>query len=235
LCCQAEPGVGSPLLAGGQRIAAFRKSIWTVSMTDDATELSDVAEMDSPDEAPEPTPKTAARLHRVSGMRLAGMTQYEIASKLGISQTSVCRDLQEIGAAWVKGGLVGVPAVRAVEVARMERLIAMAMIGYQRSIQDKQRTKTVKGSRKGDRTETMTEGQAGNPGFLRVIKECSERIAALLGADAPKTHEVSGPDGGPMTFIGLLAAAAKLPAPAPETDPEILELERLMGAPEPAA
>lgn len=185
---------------------------------------------DSPsDEAPA---KTGLRLQRVASLRLSGMSQYEIAAKIGVSQRTVGRDLAEIGAAWLKGALVGVDAVRAVEVARMERLIAMAVAGYQRSVQDKQRTKRVTGSRKGDRTETTTEGQAGNPGFLRVIKECSERIAALLGADAPKVHEVSGPDGGPMTFIGLLAAAAKLPAPPPpETDPEILELERLMNLP----
>lgn len=204
-------------------------------MSDDATELTALPETDSPGlaEGPtEPEPKTAARLHKVAAMRLAGMTQYEIAAKLGISQTSVWRDLHEISQAWIRGGLVGVDAVRAVEVARMERLIALAMSGYQRSTQDKQRTKQIDGGRKGGRTETTTEGQAGNPGFLRVIKECSERIAALLGADAPKVHEVSGPDGGPMTFMALLSAAAKLPAaPPPETDPEILELERLIALP----
>jgi hypothetical protein len=162
--------------------------------------------------------KSPARLERVSGLYLSGLTQREIGAKLGVSAATVNRDIGELLAGWRRdAATMDLGQLRGAEVARMLRVISLATAGFQRSLNDRERTTTRTSRKHGTTTETLREGQSGNPSYLRVIKEASERIAKLTGLDVPLKLEHAGPDGGPIPLVALLARACEIPSPEPAT------------------
>lgn len=118
------------------------------------------------------TPREIAdRRLKVSRLRLSGVrNQVKIAEQLGVSHDTISRDFDWLDKLWAQEYLENVAREKALDLARLDRLIEGA----------------------------WEQASTGSVPHVRVINELLARRAALLGADAPVKREVSGPDGGPI-------------------------------------
>jgi len=162
----------------------------------------------------------ARRSAKVAEHYLAGLTQEEIAAKLGVGKATVSRDLKRIHARWQEIAIDAREEWVRKELARLLIVEREAWRGWKRSLKDRQ-VRTTKQTESGTEETEKVEGQAGDPTFLARVLDCIRRRADLLGLDAPTRSELSGPGGSPITL-----AAGQL------TDDE---LERIAGGGGPGA
>lgn len=153
---------------------------------------------------------TLKRRHRVAEMYLAGRTQWDIATECGIVQGTVSKDLAALRAMWRERCAADYSAKVDEEVARINRLEAIASAAWERSCKDEEslhaettsgRAAAVAGvvTRFPDVTKQSktVRGQAGDPRFLDRIAWCIETRLKLIGA-LKQVHEHSGKDGTPI-------------------------------------
>ena len=141
------------------------------------------------------------RRNRVASMYLRRFTQAEIARKLGVVVSTVCKDLKAIHKEWAAGRIGDRSAWIERELAAIDRLERTYTRAWVRSCKDETpRTAKTVNTPDGVRTEASKreEGQAGDPRFLEGVRWCINRRIELLGLDAPKKMEHSGPDGAPI-------------------------------------
>jgi len=141
----------------------------------------------------------------IGRLYLQGMTQGEIAEELGISQSTVSRDLKAIQKTWIHDAARDIGERKAQELAKIDTLELTYWEAWKRSQENAEvETTKMQGSNaKGaapDRVEKQkrVEGQVGDPGFLQGVQWCIERRCLIIGIDAPKKNEVTGAGGGPM-------------------------------------
>lgn len=138
-----------------------------------------------------------ARREQVASMYLRGMSQQAIADNLGCGQATVSRDLTAIQADWHQSALIDIDEAKSRELARIDQLERTYWIEYELSREDRESTMT-KAVQAGDATARKeatkrTEQRLGDPRYLSGIQWCIERRCAILGIDAPKKQEHSGP------------------------------------------
>ena len=108
--------------------------------------------------------KAAQRRSQVASLYHAGQTQQEIADRLGVSQKTVSDDLARLRAAW------NAQATATIGVW-VERELAFALA---------------------QRTSTLAEWQATHDSrLMAVVVRWTERLAKLLGLDAPDKIEIN--------------------------------------------
>lgn len=123
------------------------------------------------------TPEREARLVSVARMYCRGVSQRRMADTLEVSKKQIQNDVAELLRRW---GKEQQESVRVKAIAKLEHLEDTLWIAWEESQKD--RTKTKKASRSGDRgrsnsEETQTERRDPNPAFTdQIIK-----VRALLG------------------------------------------------------
>lgn len=123
------------------------------------------------------SPETASRYREVLELRCAGLSFDEIAKRTGYAGRQGAQ--QAYNAALKRWGVESVEQQRIVQSERLDRIF----------------------------TQAYLEARNGN---LQAIDRClkiEKRRAELWGLDAPKQHQVTGPDGGPLavaTDVGQL-------------------------------
>jgi hypothetical protein len=160
-----------------------------------------------------------------------GLTQYEIAQAEGVDRSTVSHDLEAIRKEWQADRTGSYEARLLGELARIDRIEAIALEAWERSRKDAEtrhvRTEKPGGYYEGaplpEKTiaEKVTKGQSGDPRFLERVSWCVEQRLKLIGAYAPIKVAPTTPDGnelpaatGLATVLDRLAAIA-LPRPAP--------------------
>lgn len=158
--------------------------------------------------------KAMARRPRVASAYIRGEPQASIAQREGVDQGTISRDLKAIHRDWVKNTTFNLDKEKALVLAKLDELERAAWHGWELSLKDAERQKISTGEEagkdgkkkpKGARIEKVTEGQGGNARFLEVILNCVKRRCELLGLDAPKRTEISGPAGDPVPLMILEA------------------------------
>ncbi len=150
---------------------------------------------------PKPGNKTAEqweRRERVAQLYLRGLSQQRIADEIGASQATVSRDLTAVQKAWQESALIDIDAAKARELARIDELERTYWEEYEASKEERLITSTerIEGKEQRQKAAVRKEQRQGDPRYLSGIQWCIERRCAILGIDAPKRQEVSGPDGG---------------------------------------
>lgn len=143
----------------------------------------------------------------VSQRYLSGVTQFEIAQELGVSQQQVSYDIKALQRRWQESALVNVDEAKAKELAKIDRLEREYWNAWERSLEDAE-VQTTK--QKGVIVETVegqkrhitpvegskrVEGQSGNPAFLKGVEWCINKRCEILGLDAPKKVAPTNPGG----------------------------------------
>lgn len=137
-------------------------------------------------------------------MYLAGRLQADIGDVLGLSQSTISRDLRALHKVWRKAALVDFNEAKARELGKVDRLEREYWEAWQRSRKDKEATLTEKiDATASSRTKAQIrkEGQVGDPRFLAGAQWCIERRCKLLGLDAPQRREITGADGGDLSIV----------------------------------
>ena len=140
------------------------------------------------------------RRNEIARLYLRGMRQAEIAKQFNLNQTTISRDLQAIEQRWMDSALYNFDKVRARELARIDQLERTYWDAWLDSRKQKQIQESEKeeGAKARTKANIKREDRDGNPQFLAGVQWCIKRRCTLLGLDAPRRVEVSGPDGGPV-------------------------------------
>lgn len=117
----------------------------------------------------------AERRRQVAALHLTRLPQREIGRRLGVSDTTVCRDLAAIRAEWIREARDNVATATLRELASLDA--------------DEARWRGKMAAAKDEETQFKC--------YTLVLK-IMERRARLLGLDAPVRAQVSGPGGGPL-------------------------------------
>lgn len=140
------------------------------------------------------------RRQAVARLYLRGQTQHEIAAQVGVDQGTVSRDLAAIQKQWKSSAVAAIDELKAQQLAKVDALERTYWEAWERSCKPRETNIAKMVDGKGERKEATThkEGRDGNPKFLEGVLKCIERRCQLLGIDAPKRLEHSGPGGGPI-------------------------------------
>ena len=131
------------------------------------------------------------RRKQVASLYLRGESQWEIARAVGTGQSQVHRDLAAIRQEWLESAIRDFDGRKAEELARIDRLEAIAWKAWERSCQDAEThytgTETGRTGKAGeplpDRSKTWTtlKGQAGDPRFLERVAWCIDQRCKITG------------------------------------------------------
>lgn len=150
-----------------------------------------------------PRHRDSAQIERdrkvMASLYLQGIGQYEIANRLGLSQTTVSRDLKVLHKTWLKSALVDLNEARSRELAKIDHLELTYWEAWIDSCKDKeQTTMTAKPGQEGGaavaQMVTRTYPGRGNSAFLAGVERCIKMRTDILGANAPRLIAVVDED-----------------------------------------
>jgi hypothetical protein len=137
-----------------------------------------------------------ARRTEVARLYCGGLAQHEIATRVGVSQSQVFKDLVAVRNSWRQAASEDFADRLGRELAKLDEVEREAWAGYQRSMRTavKKTAKVIHadGDVRSESTETREE-QAGDPRFLQVAESCIDRRLRILGAYAAAKDEAPGP------------------------------------------
>lgn len=138
------------------------------------------------------------RILEVSELYLAGKPQHEIAQKLGCTQQQVSYDLKLMRRYWLQSSIANFDTRKNEELAKINMVERECWESWEKSKQKS--VKMVKEKRpiinkegmleSEEKTTTTIEDTAGDPRWMQLILQCSERRVKLLGLDEPIKHDM---------------------------------------------
>ncbi len=139
-------------------------------------------------------------LHRTTELYLKGKTQQEIASVMGVDQSQISHDIATIKKRWRENSAIDMDEAKQQELASIENLKREYWQAWERSLDERTRTRTEQSKGKGDKTGTAKatvekETLLGNPAYLAGIQWCISERAKILGLYAPTKIAPTSPDG----------------------------------------
>jgi DNA-binding transcriptional ArsR family regulator len=143
--------------------------------------------------------KIAQRRAKVAEMYLKGRFQWEIADSLGIDQATVSRDLKALQKEWKESAVRDFDEAKEQELARVDNLERTYWESWERSLKEKETTRTEqstkdKGNNKDEgstRAGILKEQRDGNPEFLKGVQWCiNKRSEILWGVEMKKLEEI---------------------------------------------
>lgn len=134
---------------------------------------------------------------RIAELYLKGWLQADIATELGVDQSTISRDLKAIQGGWQESVLVDFNEAKGRELAKIDQLEITYWEAWDRSLDEfKSKTVKAKGTNKKEVAKNAeqtikTEDRNGDPRFLQGIQWCIEKRCKLFGLDKPLQVEVS--------------------------------------------
>jgi predicted transcriptional regulator len=143
-------------------------------------------------------------LEKLASLYLKGMRQADIAQKLGVSQPQVSYDLKEIHKRWRESTLVNINEAKHRELARIDNLENEYWRAWERSCEEKTKTKTEK-IVGGNATKASVEKDTmlGNPSYLTGVQWCIEQRCKIFGINAPIKADVTS-NGETLQLISIV-------------------------------
>jgi predicted transcriptional regulator len=126
-----------------------------------------------------------------------GLTQAQIAGELQLTQSAVSKAIKRAEQLGLETLRASVASHKALQLARLERIYALAMDGFERSIGERVRkASSTKAGTKGDEVSdaTVTEVVQGDPRWLQTALQALGDMRRLLGLDAPAKLHVTEPN-----------------------------------------
>lgn len=139
-------------------------------------------------------------LHRTTQLYVKGRTQQEIAEELGVTQQQVSYDIAEIKKRWREESFINMDEAKQQELATIENLKREYWQAWERSLDERTKTRTEQSKGAGDKTGTAKatvekETLLGNPAYLAGIQWCISERSKILGLYAPNKIAPTTPDG----------------------------------------
>lgn len=125
-------------------------------------------------------------MQSLSSMYLRGVRQADMAKQLGVSISTVERDLHKLRRQWQEVANYNFQSVKMEQLAKIDEIERAAWEAYEASKQDKRKV-THFDEKVNPRTVTQKdEGRAGDAKWLDKISWCVEQRCKILGFHAPK-------------------------------------------------
>lgn len=159
------------------------------------------------------------RRQLVSKLRHEGVKSQEaIAQRLDsdygikVTRQTVSLDLKALDKLWRESALDEIDAWKREVLGQYRYLYQQSTAAWEISLEDAEEITT--GGKDGP--SEKIKGQSGNPAHLKNAQESLKAIRELLGLDAPKRQELSGPEGKPLQITGLDEIIKKVRSSLPE-------------------
>jgi predicted transcriptional regulator len=143
----------------------------------------------------------------ISRLYLQGITQMAIAEQLGLSQSTISRDLFYIEKEWQQARINDIDENKKKELARIDNLEREYWDAWRRS-QEKSKVEVTRMQGKASRPDqtttpapdklekmSRTEDNVGDPRFLQGVAWCINKRAELLGLNSYKSVTFMGKAG----------------------------------------
>lgn len=170
----------------------------------------------------------STRRKEVSLLYLRGASQASIAEQLKTSQPTVSRDIRYLMRLWERESVLTIDKAKARELTKINQLENTYWDAWESSKENAEvevteqigtRRKSKQGEEQSNdsiipdriKKNRRVEGQSGNPAFLNGIMECIKQRCKILGVEAPNKTELTGKDGGPVTWKEFVEGAANDP------------------------
>jgi len=111
-----------------------------------------------------------------------GLTQEEIAEKVGCSQATVSRDLSYLHKQWEADAAEDFNKLKGRELAQVNELARTYWSAWEESKVDT----TIRGGAEDDNPQITQREGAGDPTFLAGVERCVRMRVELLGLNSPK-------------------------------------------------
>ncbi|QVL32333.1 hypothetical protein KIH39_26460 [Telmatocola sphagniphila] len=134
------------------------------------------------------------RLVEIAELYATGFTQWEIAERFGLNQSTISRALDDCRKAWRETYAAQFNERIYTELAKIDALEIEAWRAYRRSCQDQKRSKIRTIDQKKEQAVTMGS-RDGEPRYQEMVLKCIDRRLRLLGLDAPQKFAPTTPDG----------------------------------------
>ena len=139
-------------------------------------------------------------LHRTTQLYVKGRTQQEIADEFGVTQQQVAYDIAEIKRRWREESFIDMDEAKQQELATIENLKREYWQAWERSLDERTKTRTEQSKGAGDKTGTAKatvekETLLGNPAYLAGVQWCISERSKILGLYAPNKLAPTTPDG----------------------------------------
>jgi predicted transcriptional regulator len=155
----------------------------------------------------------AQRRQEVARLYVSGMSQYEIADELQVTQPTISTDLKSIQEMWRERNVAFLSAHKLLELARIDEVERNAWEAWNRSQQDAVETSgDLDDQKKMANVHIKRKGQAGAAKFLDIVLGCIDRRCKLLGLDAPIKIAETDVDGNDVTPDERMQRARELVA-----------------------
>lgn len=159
------------------------------------------------------------RRQLVSKLRHEGArTQNEIVTRLKedygieVTQATISGDLKALDKLWRNSAIDNIDKWKREVAAQYRYLYQQSLAAWELSLEDAEEIST--GGKNGP-SEKVT-GQSGNPAHIKNAQESLKAIRDILGIDAPKKQELTGPEGGPIPIVGLDSIIEKVKSTLPK-------------------
>lgn len=131
---------------------------------------------------------------------LIGWTQDRIAQELGLNQSTISRDIEEVTARWRASALIDMNEAKAQELARIFKLESEYWDAWYASKGDEEASLTQKEGQTGGSGKVKTvqskKNRLGDPRYLQGVERCIQMRIDLLGIQPPKQVNLGTPEDG---------------------------------------
>lgn len=124
----------------------------------------------------------------VSEYYAKGWTMAQIADEIGVDVSTVSRSIKRIHEAWKEAAAVNYDSTALQQLRKLDMIEKEAWEAWERSVGDSVKLRKEAGfNSKGnfERQVEILEKQAGASEYLRLVLDCVDKRAKLLGLDAP--------------------------------------------------
>ena len=137
----------------------------------------------------------------------SGFTHDVIADRLNaerpysLARPTISRDIDEILDSWRQTLVENIDELQAQELLRINQIEREAWKAWERSKGKRERRLSERktgGKESGQRDQNITEDQVGDPRYLEQVQWCITKRCDILGLNAPRKYQHSGPGGGPI-------------------------------------
>lgn len=131
-----------------------------------------------------------AHLYKVQTLYLQGKTQVEIAEETGVSQPQISYDLTTVQKRWRQDTTINIDEAKLKELSRIDILERTYWTAWERSLDEKVKTRTEKFSGDDGKGKASVEKETllGVPAYLTGVQWCISERCKILGlyADTEK-------------------------------------------------
>jgi hypothetical protein len=134
----------------------------------------------------------------IANLYLKGLSQADIAGKLGLSRQQIGYDLKAVRKEWLRSSVMDFNQRKAEELAKIDRLEQTYWDAYEASKKERQISITEQTTGEGGekfKAGIRKEEQTGDPRYLAGIQWCINKRCEILGLNAPQKIAPTTPDG----------------------------------------